>query len=615
MNRVFYNVLLMCALGVLLSACSLAQMIKMAEEQKLVVTPNPLELHGDSVKVDVSIDLPVDMMKPKTTYTLKLNYKANGETTPLGDVVLDARNYPSGSKPRVSETFTVPFKESMVNGEVFVYGVAQKGEKNLRFPRDGSEMSIAKGLITTSRLLIPTYYTSYFHSNYVNKAEYVEEKLPSFYFRKGKSDLRRSEKRSKRSTSLKDYIDNYMVDKNLVEGVTVVGTHSPEGRTEINTELSSERSTVVKDYIASVAAEQNYRDTKVSYVNKSINEDWTALRDSLENYSRLSQKQKDAIISIMDGPGDFVSKELALRKLSSYGRLVRDIYPKLRNSATNVRRKIEKLTDPQIYVLANQIADKTIPRDTLNDVLLFYAADKLVPTSAGLDQKIKLFKSCTEHIKNAESWNNLGALYLEKSKKEVDQSKKDALLADAEKALKESLAKKETPEALANLAGIQMYRGELDAASATIAKISPNAVSEYVDKTVKFITGYKAIQTVQYETAISNLSAAGEDATTNYTRGLAYLLKGSYGILEENKSNSDVQSAVNFFNKAIQLNDKHAYAYYGKAIASARLKNEVDLYDALKKAADLDSKLKDRAATDMEFGAYFGQEKFKAALQ
>ena len=528
---------------------------------------------------------------------------------------LDAKDYPKGSKPRLNETFTVPFKESMVNGEVFVYTVAKKGEKTARYPKDGSELGIAKGLITTSRLLLATYYTSYFHSNYINKAEYVQEKLPTFYFQKAKSNLRRSELRSERATSLKDYINKYMVEKDLVEGITVVGTHSPEGRTDINTELSSARSSVTKDYISSVAAEQNYQDAKVSYVNKSINEDWTALRDSLENYSKLSQKQKDEIISIMDGPGDFVSKELALRKLGSYRRLVRDLYPKLRNSATDVRRKIEKLTDPQIYVLANQIADKTIPRDTLNDVLLFYAADKLVPANAGLDQKIKLYKACTEYIKNAESWNNLGALYLEKSKKEVDQSKKDALLGEAEKALNESLAKKETPEALANLAGIQMYRGDLSAASATIAKISPNAVSENVDKTVKFINGYKAIQTAKYGDAVSSLSAAGEDATTNYTRGLAYLLKGSYGVLEENKNNGDVQSAVEFFDKAIELNDKHAYAYYGKAVASARLKNETDLYDALKKAADLDPKLKDRAATDMEFGAYFGQDKFKAALQ
>ena len=87
MNKVFSNLMLLCASGLLFSACTLADMVKMAEDQKLVVTPNPLELHGDSVKIDVGIDLPVDMMKPKTTYTLKLTYKANGETTSLGDVV------------------------------------------------------------------------------------------------------------------------------------------------------------------------------------------------------------------------------------------------------------------------------------------------------------------------------------------------------------------------------------------------------------------------------------------------------------------------------------------------------------------------------------------------
>ena len=609
MNKVLSNLLLLGVSTLLFSACSLKQMIDLAEQQNLTVTPNPLELHGDSVKVDIGVDLPVDMMKPKTTYTLKLTYKANGQVTDIGDIVLDASDYPKGSKPRINKTFVLPFKEDMVNGEVFWQGTAKKGESTKSTP---DAAVIGKGTITTSRLVLPTYYTSYFHSSYVNKDEYLTEKLPSFYFLKGRSNLRQSEKRDKRTTALKDYINEYMVAKDLVTGVTVVGTHSPEGSTEINSELSDARSTIVREYIANLASEQDYKGSKVEYVNKSDKENWSVFQDSLKNYTKVSQVQKDKINSIIDGPGDFISKELALRKLSSYRQVVRDIYPKLRNSSSEVKRKIEKLSDPQIYTLAKQIADKQIPRDTLDNVLLFYAADKLMTT---LDEKIKAYKACTEHIKDAESFNNLGACYLEKSFKEIDMSKKNALIAEAEKALKESLGKKETPEALANLAGIQMYRGDLDAAWATVAKISPGNPSENVDKTVKFINGYKAVKEADYGTAVDNLSAAAEDANTYYMRGLAYLLKGSYGVTEENKNNADIQSSIEFFDKAIELNDKHAYAYYGKAIASARLKNEEVLYESLKKAATLDSNLKARAATDMEFWTYFSQEKFKGALQ
>ena len=45
------------------SGCALNQMVKMAKDQDLKVTPNPLELHGNTVDVEVSATLPVKMLK------------------------------------------------------------------------------------------------------------------------------------------------------------------------------------------------------------------------------------------------------------------------------------------------------------------------------------------------------------------------------------------------------------------------------------------------------------------------------------------------------------------------------------------------------------------------
>ena len=46
-----------------LAGCTLPQMIKLAKQQNLVVTPNPLEVHKDTVAYEMSASLPVKMLK------------------------------------------------------------------------------------------------------------------------------------------------------------------------------------------------------------------------------------------------------------------------------------------------------------------------------------------------------------------------------------------------------------------------------------------------------------------------------------------------------------------------------------------------------------------------
>ena len=56
--------ILICSV-IVLASCSLSKMIKLSEQQQLTVTPNPLEVHADSVKVNISALLPIKMLKKK----------------------------------------------------------------------------------------------------------------------------------------------------------------------------------------------------------------------------------------------------------------------------------------------------------------------------------------------------------------------------------------------------------------------------------------------------------------------------------------------------------------------------------------------------------------------
>jgi hypothetical protein len=73
MRKVVYSFLIFGALT--LAGCTLPKMVKMAKEQQLTVTPNPLEVHKDTVAFEMAASLPVKMLKKGTSYTVNSFYK------------------------------------------------------------------------------------------------------------------------------------------------------------------------------------------------------------------------------------------------------------------------------------------------------------------------------------------------------------------------------------------------------------------------------------------------------------------------------------------------------------------------------------------------------------
>jgi hypothetical protein len=61
MRKVVYSFLMIGALS--FAGCTLPKMVKTAKEQELTVTPNPLEVHKDTVAFDMAANLPVKMLK------------------------------------------------------------------------------------------------------------------------------------------------------------------------------------------------------------------------------------------------------------------------------------------------------------------------------------------------------------------------------------------------------------------------------------------------------------------------------------------------------------------------------------------------------------------------
>ncbi|MGB5978976.1 MAG: hypothetical protein WBG62_16290, partial [Cyclobacteriaceae bacterium] len=198
------------------TGCTLNKMIKMAEEQELTVSPDPLEVHGDSVEFEVSAALPVKMLKEGKTYTVLPTYEYEGQERELEGIDFTTDQFPNSDdqQPRVTETYTFAYDPDMGNGGLYVRGIAKADDSDKM--KESDKLKIADGLVTTSRLVRDSYYSNYADHGYNNQEELVPTEI-DFYFQQGSSYLRPSEKRSNRG----DNFQNFIAEKNVTRTVTI----------------------------------------------------------------------------------------------------------------------------------------------------------------------------------------------------------------------------------------------------------------------------------------------------------------------------------------------------------------------------------------------------------
>ncbi|MCX7638353.1 MAG: hypothetical protein N2044_10970 [Cyclobacteriaceae bacterium] len=157
------------------------------------------------------------------------------------------------------------------------------------------------------------------------------------------------------------------------------------------------------------------------------------------------------------------------------------------------------------------------------------------------------------------------------------------------------------PEVNANLASVSMLQGNPYAAYRYASRVS----GLRGDNAAGFngVKASAAIYTARYSEAVSAASAAANTADNLFNKGLAQVL------------NKDYQNALNSFAEATRLNSNHALAWYGAAVASARLGNADGVVANLTNAVKADPSLKEMALTDLEFAKWNTTEAFRNALK
>jgi hypothetical protein len=590
MRKVLYSFLTLAIMT--LAGCTLPKMVKMSKEQQVTVTPNPLEVHKDTVAFDMAANLPVKMLKKGTVYTVNTFYKYGDKEVALDPIPFKAEDYPNAKteQPKVSKSFTFAYQPAMKTGVLEVQGSAAKGEKS----KGTERMPVATGIITTSKLVIPVFYAAYAEHGYNNQEELVPVVIPDFIFQQGSSVLRTTELRSEKGKQL----DAFIASKNATRTVTVTGTHSPEGAERINSKLSPDRAATIEKFYRKQMKKYDYKGQadSINFVLKPVIQDWGTFKEELEKYEGLTSEEKAEYLNIINGGGSFEEQEKSMKRLKSYNKVFRNVYPTLRTAKTEILVVKDKKTDAEISVLAKQITQGA-DADTLSFEELMYAAS-LTPS---LEEKASIYEAATKKGSNWNAHNNLAAVYLAQA---MENSSNAAGLADKAQAQLDLAARiQDSPEVQANLASVQMIKGNAYAAYNHATKALNGGLKGDNAAGVNGVKGAAEIVKAEYAAAVQSTSNATDNAQNAFNKGLAQLL------------NKDYNNAASSFNDAISKDSNLAIAHYGAAIAAARQGNADDVTKHIANAAKADASLKEAALSDAEFAKFATTEAFRNALK
>jgi hypothetical protein len=315
------------------------------------VTPNPLEVHKDTVTFDLAANLPVKMLKKGTVYTVNTFYKYGDQEVALDPIPFKAEDYPNASteEPKVTKNFSFAYQPAMKRGTLQVEGSASKGTKSKTTER----LPVATGVITTSKLVKPVYFAAYAEHGYNNQEELEPVIIPDFIFEQGSSVLRTSELRSTKGKQL----DAFIATKNATRTVTITGTHSPEGAERINSKLSPDRAASIEAFYRKQMKKYDYKGMadSINFILKPVIQDWTGFKAELEKYEGLTSEQKAEYLNIINSGGSFEDQEKQMKRLATYQKVFKNVYPKLRTEKTEILVVMDKKTDAEISVLSNKI--------------------------------------------------------------------------------------------------------------------------------------------------------------------------------------------------------------------------------------------------------------------
>ncbi|MDN3668049.1 hypothetical protein QWY93_01695 [Echinicola jeungdonensis] len=573
--------------------------------QQITVENDPLILFKDSVQAVIKASIPSDLVTEKTNYYLLPEFQYGEGALPLEDIKVNANSTGDKDQPiELTHKIIFPYQEGMDRGVLRVKGLLEDKENQKTYST--SYINLAQGIISTPTLVqvgqfapgeaIPQVgaYMRY-NEEMALSTEPVEMNV---YFPSNEAIVSDKVSQSNEMRALKNFIANHKD----IKGVSITGMTAPEPSELQNSALADQRGQALAAFIREELKKNGYGEEldNIRFVLGTQEKNWLQFRQLLRTYDQISVEDKEKYFDVIYSDKPYFQKVTDLEKVVNFGRVKRDIFPKLRMAKVTFLVEKNRRPDPEISAYANQYIHGTAGEKVLTEGELAYAAE----FNPGLKEKQALYEEMIQRHGSALAFNNLGVVYLNQAHRMIKVSERNQKVAEAINMFEKSNDINKNAYALHNLG--QAYLMWEDYAGAYIAISEANAISQDNPDFNRFNEGKRgAIDIIRgdYKLATVRLDKAPDTDINLFNKGLAHYLAEEYG-----------EAAIAFEESAMS-NMEYAYPFYGLALVAAKNNDEERLYENLAKAVQRSPYLKRRAATDLEFEKYQDKAAFRQAIR
>ena len=508
-------------LAAALASCgSLDKMKEAAKQIQYKVTPEVLEAKAGKVPMSMKATVPAKIWDKKVTAEItpvlvseegaELNYPSitvNGES--VADNSNQTINYANGGQISYAEQ-SVDYAENFRVSDLIVKIKFTRGDKSFETSSKELELpAIAKGVIDTYRLMGDEPGTAAIGKDNFQRIINDSQAAELIYLI-NKADIRNGELKKDDVKAINDYIKAVKeADNKNLKDVVVAAYASPDGATDLNTNLAAKRETSAKDYINK---QLKKAEAEANVITKSTPEDWDGFKAAME---KSNIEDKDLILKVLSMYSDPDVREKEIKNLSAvYKVIAEEILPPLRRSVITVNSELVGKSDDSLKILAvNDPAQ-------LNVEEILYAAQLY---DGDLDNQAKVLSAAASQFSN--DWravNNYGVVLYKQGK-----------VADAKAQFQAAEQVQATPEVENNLGVIALAEKNYDAAK------------EYFGASTSLNAALCKILNDKDDAALGLLNANDQEC------GLKYYLKA---ICSAHKN--EIDGIVENLGKAIKLESK-----------------------------------------------------------
>ncbi|MCM1034820.1 MAG: tetratricopeptide repeat protein [Paludibacter sp.] len=549
---------------VLLTSCNKT----LPKPEEINVNPSPLTVVGGQVNAEITGTFPVKKFVKKgvLTVTPVLKYGANevvGE--PVVYVGEKAKengktvSYKNGGTYK--QKFSCAYQPQMAKSELYLRFEAKIGKKTIEIP----DVKVADGMMATATLAkAQDNKTQVTPDKFQRVIQELQEADIKFLIQQ--ANLRNSETASQAVKNLQAAIKEANDAENKeISKIEVAGYASPDGAQGLNENLAQQRQKVTQNYL-----KKQLKRAKIDATidSKITAEDWEGFRQLMEN---SNIQDKELVLRVLSMYTDPEERENQIKNLSAvYKTIADEILPALRRSRLILTTDLIGKSDDEITELAaNNPAELSVEE-------LLYAAT----LKNDANEKAKIYqKVMAQYPDDYRAYNNMGMIYFEQGN-----------IAEARRSYGKAL------ELDANNADVNYNAGVAAMADNDLAK-----AEEYLGK------------------------AAGTSADLGAAMGTYYTMKGDYNNAKKSygtaaTNNAAVQQILNEDYAAARqtlanVAEPNATTAYLTAVVAARTNDRDAVYANLKTAIAKDASFKAKAAEDIEFAKFAGDDAFLAIVK